>query len=183
MKKVIMLFNSHRYSLERVLAGANNGPLIEVPFEQLNLEMPIKYFEDDAMTAAADSLIDHGGVIFYKYEGRFVLLAGSATVKTNGPATLAGRLISGPALKRARIEDEAPAEVPQLGNVIPQGGFRRGEAAIVGSKTYGGRSQFGREDSRSSDYKSSLPNQRRQEPASGEWSRTRSPYRKPRDQS
>lgn len=175
MKQNLLHFNGHDYHLEKVIAGAGSGPKVEFGASEINLESQVKIHDGSNNEQEADAIFhDMGEAIFYKFEGKYILLRGMTLVKKllsdNPKAKVKGHLISGPMLKRARKDEYQPQTTTQQ-VTYPYGNSydarQRPEKARYGDERRGG-------------YRGNSNGFQRQESATST-SRARSPYRTKRD--
>lgn len=100
-----LTFSGHSYDLQKVAAFGKQGPVITINKDQLNNpedaqfeEVKVEYHNYDASTKCE--------VVITKQLGKYTVLVGKAKVDellSKGQTELRARLISHPALKRARI--------------------------------------------------------------------------------
>ena len=111
-QSAIMFFNGSQYTLANIVALGKIGPTINIQIEDINLyEGPnqktehVVVFNPPQQNPAADD----GSIVFYKQHGRYTVLLGKNTLVSkilvkDFTNNIKGRLISTPALKKARIE-------------------------------------------------------------------------------
>lgn len=119
ISKVILTFKDQQYPLTKVRAKGLSGPPVTVKAGDIN-------FSAEALglvELSADVAEFHGGsIIFYKYEGKYIVFGGRDQVSRDlakGKIDITGHLLSGPALKGTRIqkfEPPAPAQIEALTN-------------------------------------------------------------------
>jgi hypothetical protein len=122
-----LLFKGEEYRLGQLHAQVKTAPPIEVKLDDLNLVGLTKLAADQQDPAHAElTVAKHEPVlpeyveqfvVFYKQEGKFTVLLGHIKVRQAleaGNTVIKGKLISGPVLKKCRIEKEAAPviEVP-----------------------------------------------------------------------
>lgn len=96
-------FNNSRYRVRTILA--NLGPVIVVNKTQLNSLDSNEYPEGAVTLSTPSEKLDEGTVVIYKQQGKYTVLLGRGTVSKAAIAeNIVARLISGPALKKARVE-------------------------------------------------------------------------------
>jgi hypothetical protein len=114
----VFIFRAQEYRLDALKAQLPCAPLIEVSAADLN---PPGVGEGPFQVQFSSSATKGPGeeVTFFKQEGKFTVLLGHLYVQrllADGASHIRGRIISGPALKRARIDapfvDES-AQVPR----------------------------------------------------------------------
>ena len=122
----VFIFRAQEYRLEALKAQLSRAPLIEVSTEDIN---PPGVGEGPFQVQFSSSAMDGPGeeVTFFRQEGKFTVLLGQLYVQeqlADGATHVSGRIISSPALKRARIgspftdesvlppRDPAPVEAP-----------------------------------------------------------------------
>lgn len=108
-----LLFKGEEYRLDQILSLAKSGPPIEVKLEELNL-LGVKKIanarEEAPYVAVHQPALQEyreGQVVFFKQEGKYTVLFGHdklALAIDAGQTVFKGKLLSGPVLKRARIE-------------------------------------------------------------------------------
>lgn len=107
MEQALLTFHGHDYHVAKVITRAGDAPRVEFKLDELDLigAHPVRLSKDMAPY--------RGTPLFYKFEGKYVVLLGSEVVREKieaGQQTIAGRLISGPSLKRARVETASNTE-------------------------------------------------------------------------
>lgn len=108
--KVILILHDHEYNLERLLDLAGTGPVITVDAKDLDMTVTTA----DLRLSAEVEGYDNAEIIFFKYHGKFIPLRGKGRIAAAaGQTTFKGRLISTPALKKARIEQYVPPPAPE----------------------------------------------------------------------
>jgi hypothetical protein len=109
-----LLFKGEEYRLDQILSLAKSGPPIEVKLEELNqlgIQKIASEPEEQPYVARhcppLQEYQEHPPV-FFKQEGKFTVLLGHEQVRKaclkSGAIVVKGKLISGPQLKKARIE-------------------------------------------------------------------------------
>lgn len=105
----MLIFNAQQYRLAEVLRNAFAGPKIVVKRSEMAPAFPVEIKGEDLVPV-------NGLPVLYKHEGKYIVLAGlaryleqAADPKFKGEYT--GRLISGPMLKKARVDTSAPEPV------------------------------------------------------------------------
>lgn len=108
-----LLFKDEEFRLDQVLSLAKSGPPIEVKLAELNM-LGVKKLanarEEQPYVARHEPPLQEyreGMAVFFKQEGRFTVLFGHdklALAIDAGHTVFKGKLISGPQLKKARIE-------------------------------------------------------------------------------
>ena len=175
MTQKLLHFNGNDYFLDKVIAGASSGPKVEFGANEINLELQVKVHDGSSKELEADAIFhDMGQAIFYKFEGKYILLRGLSVAKKfladNPLAKIKGQLISGPVLKRARKEEV-------------RSGFESERQGFSGGSSYDARKPYEKPrygDDRRGGYRSNTSGFQRQESATST-SRARSPYRTKRD--
>ena len=125
----VLLFKGEEFDMDQVLGQAKSGPPIEVKLAELNLVGLNKLAADEeeakrliARHHPVRAEYVEQGIVFFKQEGKFTVLLGHIRIRQaleEGKLTFKGRLISGPALKKTKIEKPvaytppAPAPTPQ----------------------------------------------------------------------
>lgn len=116
-QKGTLLFNEQKYHLNEVLRLAGLGPQITVKRDEMAPAFPVQ------LTGGED-VPEKGLPIFYKHEGKFIVLAGlhryleqAADPKFKGEYK--GRLMSTPMLKKARADLQFEVVQP----IQPRQGF------------------------------------------------------------
>lgn len=116
-----LLFKGEEFRLGQLLAQVRTAPPIEVKLDELNLVGLNKLATDDE--EAKRLIAKHVPVLpeyveqfvlFYKQEGKFTVLLGHIKVRQAleaGNIVLRGKLISGPVLKKCRIEKPEPVAI------------------------------------------------------------------------
>lgn len=175
-----LLFKGEEYRLDQLLSLAKSGPPIEVTLEQLNMlgvkkpaleaeELPYVARHEPSLQEYREHL-----VVFFKQEGKFTVLFGHDKLSVAidaGNKVFRGKLISGPQIKKARIEKpinvaEAIKEKVQETSSFnasrvsqdrrPPQGERRGltnptaRAPRAGERSYGSNETSARRDFRKS---------------------------------
>lgn len=110
-EKPVLLFNAHAHYLDALLAQTRTAPSIGVEREKVDLDISNLFYIGIQPASATPS---NSEVVFVKYDGRFVVLLGQDKVRAaleQSQATIRGRLLSSPALKKARVPEEV-IEVP-----------------------------------------------------------------------
>lgn len=115
MDQQILTFNGHDYHVNRVTARAADGPRVEFKIDDLDLigAHPVQVRLFGLAPDSSKNFVYEGVPVFYKFEGKYVVLLGSEVVRQKieaGQQVIAGRLISGPSLKRARVETASRTE-------------------------------------------------------------------------
>jgi hypothetical protein len=128
----VLLFKGEEFDMDQVLGQAKSGPPIEVKLDELNLVGLNKLAADEE--EAKRLIARHHpvrpeyveqGIVFYKQEGKYTVLLGHIKIRQaleEGKRSFKGRLISGPALKKTKIEKPVaytppapqPAPTPQF---------------------------------------------------------------------
>lgn len=101
--KTLLTFNGHQYYFDIITTQAGAGPKIAVKLDELDLETEITISPEPDEAELRN-------VVFFKYNGKFVVLAGRAKVSeklAKGEQVVRGSLISTPVLKRSRLPTEA----------------------------------------------------------------------------
>lgn len=114
----VFIFRAQEYRLDALKAQLPFAPRIEVSTADLN---PLGVGERPFQVQFSSSAMNDPGVevTFFKQEGKFTVLLGQLSVQkqiADGARHVCGRIISGPALKRARINSpfiDEPAPVPR----------------------------------------------------------------------
>lgn len=103
--EAILTFNGQKHEYDKLLKLAANGPSITVASCDVVLDV------DDLIAPAVQNT---KAVVFYHREGKYVVLVGRDLVKQmlDGGSSIKGQLISGPALKKARVNRTVVMEVP-----------------------------------------------------------------------
>ncbi|WP_233875008.1 hypothetical protein [Paraburkholderia adhaesiva] len=112
----VFIFRTQEYRLDALKGQLPRAPLIEVSTADLNPpgigEGPYQVrFSSTAMNGPGEE------VTFFKQEGKFTVLLGHLSVHKQlaaGATHVSGRLISSPALKRARIDSPVAAEATHI---------------------------------------------------------------------
>jgi hypothetical protein len=116
-----LLFKGEEFRMGQLLAQVNTAPPIEVKLDELNLVGLNKLATDDE--EAKRLIAKHVPVLpeyleqfvlFYKQEGKFTVLLGHIKVREAleaGSTVLRGKLISGPGLKKCRIDKPEPVAI------------------------------------------------------------------------
>lgn len=108
----LMLFKGTQYRLGAILGLLKQAPPIEVKPEDINPIHPRSEEDKDFVVSFSPATPEAalGGIVFYKQEGKFTVLLGHQSAiqqMAQGRALLKGHLISGPSLKKTRL-DNAP---------------------------------------------------------------------------
>lgn len=135
----VLLFKGEEFDMDQVLGQAKSGPPIEVKLAELNLVGLNKLAADEE--EAKRLIARHHplraeyveqGIVFFKQEGKFTVLLGHIKIRQaleEGKQFFKGRLISGPALKKTKIEKPvaytAPAPTPAPQSNTPRFDERR----------------------------------------------------------
>jgi hypothetical protein len=109
----ILHFKDSKYRLSAILGLVKQAPPIEVKPEDIN---PITVFTEANAIYKVSVEPDMpetkiGEIVFYKQEGKFTVLLGQQSAIRaiqDGKGLIRGRLISGPVLKKTRIEEASP---------------------------------------------------------------------------
>jgi hypothetical protein len=109
----ILHFKDSKYRLSAILGLVKQAPPIEVKPEDIN---PITVFTPENAIYKVSITPDVpemkvGEIVFYKQEGKFTVLLGQQSAIRaiqDAKGLIKGRLISGPGLKKTRIEEAPP---------------------------------------------------------------------------
>lgn len=109
-KTAVLTLNGHEHDLAKLLDLAAQGPLITVDLKDVDLDPTPE-------TAVTLSHEPNGwqtdDPIFFKYQNKFIPLRGAAGIRqlnSKGLASVKGRLLSTPALKKSRLVDPSAIE-------------------------------------------------------------------------
>jgi hypothetical protein len=114
--EIRLQFKGEEYLVKTLIGLMRQAPVIEVKPEDLN---PIDPTGADSQNfgvcyAPAAPELQYGEIAFFKQEGKYTVLLGKGSVQKafeQGAATVKGRLISSPGLKKIRIITSSPSEV------------------------------------------------------------------------
>lgn len=105
---LVLILNQQEFDLDQAITIAGSGPVIEVTPAELWLDD--SKFEVRGAAAATREFVNSGSPVFYEIEGRYAVLRGLASIvaKSSTPGDtsnlkIKGRLLSRPALKKARL--------------------------------------------------------------------------------
>jgi hypothetical protein len=110
-----LCFRNEHFQVKQLIGLMRQAPVIEVKREDLNPCGPAAEVIFRVSYAPAAPELHYGEVAFFKQEGKFTILLGQSTVQTaleQGAATIKGRLISSPGMKKARIFTNPTPDVP-----------------------------------------------------------------------
>lgn len=114
---MLTLGNAAKYRLDAAIGQGKAGPQITVTREELNTgDQP----EHSITVSNTDIDIDQEEVVFYKQHGKWTILFGRAKAhaQLEKHQKVTGRILSSPALKKAKLVEEA--EVPDVPATPPQ---------------------------------------------------------------
>ena len=121
-KGKLLVFQEKKYDLTKLLAVVGDAPHVEIKYGDINMEPGP---DTSVVLSNLDTTDAPKVVTFFKWEGKFVILTGHAQAiaqlpepkKITNDCLIKGRLLSTPALKKARIvEYVGPPPTP---NPIP----------------------------------------------------------------
>jgi hypothetical protein len=114
--EIRLQFKGEEYLVKSLVGLMRQAPVIEVKPEDLNTLDPtgadVQNFGVCYAPAAPE--LQYGEIAFFKQEGKYTVLLGKGSVQKafeQGAATVKGRLISSPGLKKIRISTSSPIEV------------------------------------------------------------------------
>lgn len=123
-KNTILTVNGAEHNLLLMLKTASTGPLIDVKVNELALDSDIP--DNRVLYTPHNADIHDEGLVVYKHNGKFLVLSGrniAIRARTNKEPSVSARLISTPALKRARIIKEV--EKVHIPTPAPTSGYNR----------------------------------------------------------
>ena len=113
--KTLLVFNGVKHYLHLVQSIGSTGPSAGIDVADIDLKTePV--FENPSNYVGGET----DPVLFYKWEGKFIVLSGRSRVRTaiaDKQTKIKGRIISSPGLKKARVpapntEPATPAAAP-----------------------------------------------------------------------
>ena len=109
--ETLVVLGGVKYLLSQLLQQANLGPKIVVKTADLNPMVPGSQFPELAVTIEGNApMRDPHPVVFYKQLGKMTVVLGRDQVQKllgDGKAEISGKLLSGPAIKKAKLPDPA----------------------------------------------------------------------------
>jgi hypothetical protein len=103
--EVTLTFKGLKHSLTKLLGKAGSCPVMAAEVRDINVS-------EEALALVSQSADvpgpQRGSILFYKHEGKFIVLRGIEQVQraiAAGRDQITGHLVSGPTLKAARIEE------------------------------------------------------------------------------
>lgn len=115
--KALLIFNGVKHHVHLVQSVGGSGPNVGIAAVDIDMKTQATFEPHDDATITGD-----GPILFYKWEGKYVVLLGRSRVENalaDKQATIKGRLISTPGLKKARIVTAAPASDPAPASNTP----------------------------------------------------------------
>jgi hypothetical protein len=114
--EIRLQFKGEEYLVKSLIGLMRQAPVIELKPEDLNPLNPTGADSESfgVCYAPAAPELQYGEIAFFKQEGKYTVLLGKGSVQKafeQGAATVKGRLISSPGLKKIRISTSSPAEV------------------------------------------------------------------------
>jgi hypothetical protein len=115
----VLVLGDAEYDLDAVIKIGASGPLIKITAEEINETNNGQYPEHVVAfkpEAVSEEMNNRSSMLFYKQHGKFTILVGRETydrLKTekNFPGTVSGRLLSSPALKKAKLIEYVEGEI------------------------------------------------------------------------
>jgi hypothetical protein len=113
--RVRLLAGHDVHYLDLVERVAKAAPPVEIKRDEIDAGKTIILIPDE------DPTVHHGGIVFHKWEGKYIVLMGRETALRaleSGTAIVKGKLVSRQALKRCKV-DEASDEPKAVAPVTP----------------------------------------------------------------
>lgn len=136
-KSTKLSFNGHDHVLATVIAVAQGGPIIAVKLSDLAIDSDVP--DNRVLIEPHSAELANLELIVYKHNGKFLILTGHAIIaqaKTDKLSEIKARLLSTPALKRARVIPDQPVQSePSRPAVQPSVGYT--SRPSYGNRRYG----------------------------------------------
>ena len=105
-KTDVLVLDSKRYYLDKVMKIGASGPVISINIKDLNEDLSDPFKVD---VGTRNPFHDDGSIVLYKQQGKYTIILGKTTYqkevsKSKFAGIITGHLLSSVAMKKARVE-------------------------------------------------------------------------------